>query len=556
MIRNLIVLPDGSELFSGASGAAILDCTLTRTVNSAEELTLGSVCSAMLEFTVIHPAAVTLTAGQEVTLYHVDSDGNRRQAGVFVLEKPVRTGAEKCRITAYDRVSRLDKDLTGWLKNRTNSCSLKEFARQVCAACDLTLADGQIPNGDLTIPVFSAGEVTGRQLMKWIGEAAGSFCRATPTGGVELAWYTPSGVVLGPGASQAAEVWEEKGNVSVSSPSVKAVDDNRGAVALTSPALSMTPEGEDGAVLASLKQPLQIPWFQGSLELADYRVAPVAAVQLQLSEGVLWPEAAEGTNAYILSGNPILSRGDERVRAALQTVLARLSTVGGYTPCKVSIPAAGDIQPGSLVTLTDTLGNSHTLPVMSVARSGQKDTLECTGEARRDSSAVRNNRTMEQIVQQKVNALGQQDIFDRLTDGGKLQGFYVQDGKLYINAEFVKIINLIAERICSIANGKTVRVDEGQIRFTETVDGGEVYVGSIFSLNELLELYSPKTLRIGGDMGTTVGNIGASTGVYGQAVSLVGDKVNIGMAQTAMSMMGKTLSWKDNGDGTFTLMGT
>ena len=144
MLRNLIVLPGGREIFSGQPGVAIMECTLTRTVNSGEELTAGSVCSAMLEFDLIHPAEAELTAGQEVTLFHVAENGSRSQVGIFCLEKPVRTGTERCRVTAYDRVSKLDKDLTGWLHSRTSDCTLAEFARQVAAACGLTLT-GDIP---------------------------------------------------------------------------------------------------------------------------------------------------------------------------------------------------------------------------------------------------------------------------------------------------------------------------------------------------------------------------------------------------------------------------
>ena len=453
MIRNLIVLPDGSELFSGASGAAIMDCTLTRTVNNSQELTIGSVCSAMLEFTLIHPSQTTLAAGQEVTLYHVAEDDTRQQAGIFRLEKPVYLGAEKCRVTAYDRISYLDKDLTAWLKNRKDSCSLKEFATQVCQACGLALAKGEIPNAELSVPVFTATDVTGRDLMQWVGEAAGCFCAANSQGQPAFGWYAESDLTLAPAAAQSARVWEEGGNVTIQSQSVKTIDDNKGKVTLTSQVLSMTEEG-DGAVLAGLEQAARIPWFQGTLELGDYTVAPVESVQIS-------KDGLDDTNAYILSGNPILNE------TALQTIQSNLTLVGGYTPCRVSIPA-GFVRPGDIITLTDTKGIAHRLPVMTVTRSGQRDTIECTGSARRDSSEVRNNRTAEQIAQQKVDAMTQADIFNKLTDNGKVQGFYLEDDKLYINAEFVKIVNLVAGAITSgllsSADGNTCfDLDSGHI---------------------------------------------------------------------------------------------
>lgn len=53
------------------------------------------------------------------------------------------------------------------------------------------------------------------------------------------------------------------------------------------------------------------------------------------------------------------------------------------------------------------------------------------------------------IADEAISAQTQEDIFNKLTDNGKLQGFYIQDGKLYINAEFVQILNLVANTITS-----------------------------------------------------------------------------------------------------------
>lgn len=52
-------------------------------------------------------------------------------------------------------------------------------------------------------------------------------------------------------------------------------------------------------------------------------------------------------------------------------------------------------------------------------------------------------------TKQTVDNLDHDAIFNLLTNNGELQGLYRQDGKLYINAEFVKILNLIAETVVS-----------------------------------------------------------------------------------------------------------
>ena len=51
------------------------------------------------------------------------------------------------------------------------------------------LVNTQLPNGSYPVQKFSAEGITGRQLMQWIGQAAGRFCRATAEGKVEFSWY-------------------------------------------------------------------------------------------------------------------------------------------------------------------------------------------------------------------------------------------------------------------------------------------------------------------------------------------------------------------------------
>lgn len=55
----------------------------------------------------------------------------------------------------------------------------------------------------------------------------------------------------------------------------------------------------------------------------------------------------------------------------------------------------------------------------------------------------------QQVAQQVVAGQTQMDIFNKLTNYGQVQGIYIQDGKWYINAEIVKVINLIADNVRS-----------------------------------------------------------------------------------------------------------
>lgn len=338
MLRNLIVLPDGTELFSGTSGEnALQSVTLTQQVNAGAELTLGSVCANMLEATLITPAGgLTIQPGMELTLYKVSDDGTRTQVGLFIAEKPTRPGANSYKITAYDRVSRLDRDLSDWLESLNGwPYGVLEFANMVCAACNLTLVNQTLPNGTWQIPRFSARGITGRQLIRWVGELSGRFCRATVTGELEFAWYTPKDITL-------------------------------------------SPEGE-------------LPVLSGKLE--DYTTAPIDKVQLRLTEkdiGVIW---GDGSNCCCITGNYLLTADTpEALQMVAQELYATLQSVQ-YTPCSLKIPANTAIWPGDILSVTDQNGRTVTVYVMKKVQTGPVETLECKGSPYRDSVTATNSAT-------------------------------------------------------------------------------------------------------------------------------------------------------------------
>lgn len=347
MLRTIIVLPDGSELSSGIDADyAIQNVAITECVNEAQELALGSVCANMLDAKIITKRdTLNLHAKDEVTVYKVDDTGQRLQAGLFTLEKPTRSSANSFSITAYDRVTWLDKDLSAWLSGLNGwPYSLYTLAGMVCNACGLLLANSSIPNGNHQVQKFSAQGITGRKLMRWIGEAAGRFCRATPDGKIEFAWYEPSGVVITPGGDRF--------------------------------------------------------FYQNGLSYEDYQVAPIEKVQIKLTQddvGVIWPNDTGEKNTYVISGNYLLTTSSAAtLQPVAQTIYEHLKGVT-YTPCRVQLPAGLDIHAGHTVNIVDRNGKTFTTYVMTKTQSGQRDTLECTGSQRRNSTTVVNNQTIKAL---------------------------------------------------------------------------------------------------------------------------------------------------------------
>ncbi|MBQ3252162.1 MAG: hypothetical protein IJB02_02845 [Oscillospiraceae bacterium] len=395
MRNHLMVLPDGTELFSGGPGGAIMGLSLTRCVNSREELTLGSACAAMLEAKLLLPEDMYLPADRELILYQVDEAGVRRQEGIFVTQKPVRCGRHSVKLTAFDRMVYADRDLTGWLNGLTGwPYTLSQLAQMVCDEIGLELTGDPLPNGDLPVQAFEAADITGRELLQWIGEAAGRFSRIDPHGRLEFCWYTPAGrISLGPEFAWGIQTRCEAGQLTLALTGTATQE----GVALSGEYLSAA---DDGMGNVTLIGPEQQYYLMDSLEMADYTVSPIEKVQIRASTrdvGTLWPDTEQPANTYIVQANPLLAAqsGDSLVRVA-QTLYEQLHQVQ-YTPCKVSVPAGLDLEPGQILQITDSRGARADMYIMQKVRAGQHETLECTGAAHRETTTAVNDRYLKAL---------------------------------------------------------------------------------------------------------------------------------------------------------------
>ena len=351
MVKTKIVLPDGTSILSGnVQKTSIVSSVITQKVNSGNELTLGSVCAAMAEIKILLRQTGTLiSAGDEITVYKVEEGGTQRKIGLFTCDKPTLHG-RTLSVTAYDRVTWLDKDITKWLSGLTGwPYSLFTLAQMVCGQCGLTLKNKSIPNGDYQVQKFLANGITGRDVIQWAAQAAGRFCVADPDGNLEMKWYTPAGRKIGP-----SEIAGE-----------------------------------------------QIPYFMGSFQREDYAVKPVEKVQIQFSDsdvGIIYPDAPGEKNTYKVIGNYLLTaQTPETLLPIAKTLYNQLKDVT-YVPCKVSIPASIHVNAGSTVNIKDADGKMVTTYVMQKKQAGNRDALECTGSMDRSTTSVVNNRQFNNLI--------------------------------------------------------------------------------------------------------------------------------------------------------------
>lgn len=378
MLIHKLTLPDGSVLDAGA----IRSVTMTEQVNDQEDLCPGAACAACAEIELWAPQnGLQIAQGNELVLTRADTEtGTENQAGIFLAEKPENVSANVIRITAYDRMTLLDKDLSPWLREQQGAfpMTLANLIRTVCDQCGLALADGaldDLPNGTYPIQAFYADGLTGRQLIQWAAQAACRFARMTPEGKLAFGWYESSAASgIGP-----------------------AEEENARTGLRLAEAVLRTADGEIWRFGMR-----QAGYLSGTLSYADYTTAPIDKVQIRQSEedvGVLYPEEERGDNALVIQGNLLLTtESAEALRPVAQVIFEQMQKIC-YTPLSVSVQAVSEAipAPGDIVTVADAYGRTMQACVMERRLSGQRCTVESTGNARRNSTAAVNKLTLKNL---------------------------------------------------------------------------------------------------------------------------------------------------------------
>lgn len=151
-------------------------------------------------------------------------------------------------------------------------------------------------------------------------------------------------------------------------------------------------------------------------------------------------------------------------------------------------------------------------------------------------------------------ALTQEEIFNRLTKDGTMKGLYMENGELYINASYIMTgefrADLIKAGIIKPTSGLTeFDLDNGSLILKSNENFAYVKIGNgNFDLctpegNSVLKLWN---LLFGG----AISFLKPSTGEY--LGTLQGTNTGITLN---LNGEGHKLQWKDNGDGTYSLIG-
>lgn len=355
MYQPILTLSSGTELKGGSPGSAVKSLTLHTAVNAGQEFTIGSAFSDYIEAEIwADPdGSLQITAGDALTYYRQDDAGNRTKVGVFYAEKPTRTKRNSYKVTAYDTMSKLDADFSGWLHANQAQFpkTIWQLVQLACQRAGVTLASSSLPiNGSYSVQAFYADDLTCRQIISWAAEAAGCYAHMNADGKLQFLTYT----------------------------------DKRSTA-------KITPDGASNSTA----------YYADSLSYEDYTVKAIEKVQIRQSDsdvGVIYPDSTTATNTYAVQGNLLLTTGTE---ANLKTVAQNLYNVlksVTYTPCKVSVPSGSGLTCGQIVHVKDARGREFDTYLMSATISSGNASFESVGSASRESSSAVNSQSYKNLT--------------------------------------------------------------------------------------------------------------------------------------------------------------
>ena len=355
LLQPILTLPSGTELKGGSPGNAVKSLTLHTAVNAGQEFTIGSAFSDYIEAEIwADPGgSLQITAGDALTYYRQDDAGNRTKVGVFYAEKPTRTKRNSYKVTAYDTMSKLDADLSGWLHANQAQFpkTIWQLVQLACQRAGVTLASSSLPiNGSYSVQAFYADDLTCRQIISWAAEAAGCYAHMNADGKLQFLTYA----------------------------------DKRSTA-------KITPDGASNSTA----------YYADSLSYEDYTVKAIEKVQIRQSDsdvGVIYPDSTTATNTYAVQGNLLLTTGTEaNLKSVAQNLYNVLKNVT-YTPCKVAVPSSSGLACGQIVHVKDAHGREFDTYLMSATISSGKASFESVGSASRESSSAVNSQSYKNLT--------------------------------------------------------------------------------------------------------------------------------------------------------------
>lgn len=261
--------------------------------------------------------------------------------GSFIAEMPMARKVEQVAVSAYDIISLFDEDASAFTESIVYPTTIGDIFTSLCDNYGVEAKSVQFVNADMVLEEAPAdfSTVTGRDVLAWIAEAAGGFCRMSRDGKVEIVWFGDVGYDLG-------------------------------------------------------KEMLY------AVERSEQSVKPIDKLQVSVTDTDIGVIVGEGTNGYQVVDNPFLyGMTDEEVRAKVEPIYKQIARFPEFYPANITALCDPSVQAGDMITVSDT-GTPILLPifVQNIAWVGGTPTvtMEATGDEYLPTMTKKNKQLLQQ----------------------------------------------------------------------------------------------------------------------------------------------------------------
>ena len=315
-------------------GAATWDELSAMTWQQVAEKTWGELMQGSVSAFLAHKLSRWAGRGMWFTdgaCYEFSPDGADKweyvPLGTFHIDTPTKRKVATISCEALDGMQKFNVDADDWWAGLTWPMTRGMLLGKLCEFVGVTLKTYMFLGSQTSIPSapIAGNGLTGKDVLGWIAESAGSYARMSRAGALELVWFTARDVTL-----------------------------------------------------------TQNQHFGDAP--AEYTTPAITALHVMVMNsdlGVVVPDEP-GDNEYQIMDNPLLyGSTEEDIKPLLTPIYDRLAAFAAYAPNSVEAVCDWALEAGDIIQVTGGDGETRTLPIFRMvlrwAGGGVRATYECTG---------------------------------------------------------------------------------------------------------------------------------------------------------------------------------
>lgn len=315
----------GADIYTLTSTEITKHVTYKQNTNSQEDYVIGDAVSASAEFEILdEKKEAKKYLGLKFRYYtRQASDSQWRLIGKFNVKEIERPEEFRAKIVGYDEISKFDIYVDEWIERTKWPMALKDVFASLCNYCGVGFVSTDFLNNNFMVKDnFTGVNVTGRQILGYIAQAAGGFACADANGLVAIKRYQETGVTL----------------------------DKTRYVKAT---------------------------------IADYKTPQINKLTVQMKENDLGVSSGDGTCCYKITNNPLFyADSNSEIQSAVNTLYTAIRNVT-YTPATISLLQDFGINCGDIITIGNekiyVMNKTITSSGVELSCTGS-ETREATGE--------------------------------------------------------------------------------------------------------------------------------------------------------------------------------